>query len=366
MQEAGKSSTNIKTIIPSISSKDIASVTSSISSKTIEYSKRDLINLLNFLIILFTLLPLIAISITYIFPLWLTINLNTYYINNANSNYSIATKQPLATQFTSNLNYLKFNKTISIEVGLWETKWNSPLEIINDNFNNFTLSNSSLPATIAWLTNDRFIIEFMSLIQINSSTLFAIQTLEILHLIFTFISLCISIAILCFCLKYRKKFSYCWYIVSFLTTIISISLGLAVVVTLAVWQNNQKLSNLYQVEFNWCYWVTVGELGSLSFATFLIFIYILVAILFHRNKQSPSKHDSSLSIIKDQTESTYNRRDAAALREGNYRLPRLSAISNIQHASTMNKTQKDGNNNNNLSPNVENYIYYNGNNNNRN
>lgn len=161
---------------------------------------------------------------------------------------------------------------------------------------NLTYSNN-FPQSMLWLDTDSvsmesFLIQLLHFIELTTTNIFTVQILEILHIIFTLITLCFTSFTLCLCTSHKS--SLCWYLVSFFMCLISFLTGLAVIVLIVVWQTStlpnikNQFGDDYYLErsFNWCFWLAVGINSAILLASLLILLYILIRtiLLYVRNK----------------------------------------------------------------------------------
>lgn len=264
--------------------------------------------------ILFELLSFIAIVITFIFPFWISFQIdipdNFTTLNITNKKNSIL--------MSLSSNKLASNK-IKFDMGIWEVKMNTNNVDLIDLRTNVKTTNQN---SMLWLNSDSsnggfqsFLVNFLSFIELSSANIFTVQILEIIYLIFTFLTFSASSLTLCLCSKNRT--SLCWYLICYFLCLISFLTGLAVIIIIIVWQTTSLPSLegtqafIMSKSFNWCFWTSVGINSSLFFASFLILCYIIVSsILSYNNrknsyeqkgtKKHSAKNNKSVSILKIQ------------------------------------------------------------------
>lgn len=180
--------------------------------------------LLVFAIILIAL-ALISMAITFIFPFWITLHIQNSssligslngtplveldgYLNITNTDYGLS----LLTK-----NYTGSNEStpreITFDVGLWEVKMNKELEFFDVQLNEI-VSENTYPHSMQWLNADvndfhqSFLVKLLQYIGLKSSFLFLMQILEILQMIFLFLTLVFTSYTLCLCTNHRYHSLY--------------------------------------------------------------------------------------------------------------------------------------------------------------
>lgn len=278
--------------------------------------KQGLSHLILFVSSIFQLSSFVAIVITFIFPFWMVFQIdipgNFSTLNITNSKNLVF----LSLSSTSvNTNQIMFN------LGIWEVKMNTDkLQLIDLKTGVQTTNSQSL----LWLNSDSsisfqaFLVNFLSFIEISSANIFTIQILEILHLIFTFLTFCSTSFTLCLCSKNRT--SICWYLVCYFLCLVSFLTGLAVIIIIIVWQTSSLPSLvgtqafLMSKSFNWCFWTAVGINSSLFSASFLIFCYILIGSILNYNKHK-RVYEKKTTVSQNNTNK--NKKGASILKNPN-------------------------------------------------
>jgi hypothetical protein len=235
---------------------------------------------------------LITIAITFIFPFWIRLSFGPYnstsqtqssssssYLNLTNNQISLIVRE---------LNNLSF---VNFDLGIWEVKMYQDLELVD--LESKSSSKNAYPRSMLWLNSDinneaySFLNKFLKFIDLKSASLFTVQILEILHLIFTFFSFAFTSFTLCLCTSHKQSIS--WYLVSFFMSVISFLAGIAVIILIYIWiRNSGSIFSDNSIEFkmtyNWCFWSAVGINGMICLAAFLILMFVLVAsIIYYKN-----------------------------------------------------------------------------------
>jgi hypothetical protein len=144
---------------------------------------------------------------------------------------------------------------------------------------------------------------------LNTSSLFIVQVLQIIHLIFTFLAFTFTSFTVCLSSSNIYKRSVCWYFVCFFMSLVSFLCGLVVIILLIIWQKtslNLLDENGIQIlgfkDFGWTFWVSVGIHCLICLAGFLILLHILIEsmIIYFSDKKirklkSSSKANSDIS-----------------------------------------------------------------------
>lgn len=162
-----------------------------------------------------------------------------------------------------------------------------------DRATNLSLANN-YPTTMLWLNLDStlavesFLINLLAFIDLPTTAIvFVVQLLEIVHIVFTLVSLSFTSFTLCLCTSSRSKSSLCWYLVSFFMCLIAFLTGLGVIVLVVVWQTSELpiLTNQFGDQYflerslNWCFWLAVGINSAVLFSSLLILLYILLRMI---------------------------------------------------------------------------------------
>jgi len=198
-------------------------------------------------------------------------------------------------------------------MGLWDLKTYRILSILGTD--NPTVVASNVP-TMRWTTGDMtsntFVYMLITLIGVNSSTIFGVQIIEILHLIFTVLTLAATSVTLCLCTNRRA--SLAWYLVCFLMNLVSMFLGLAVIIIIIAFQT-QTLeditpSTLVTVKgYGFCFWLSVAIQCLLVGSACLILTYIIIASVawYEKNKDAArNKKQHKIPRLKVDSKSKEN------------------------------------------------------------
>jgi hypothetical protein len=242
----------------------------------------------------------ISIAITFIFPFWFRITINnpdsqTLNLTNVDNNISL-----FAMSASNN------TTTVYIDMGIWEVKMNQDLELVDNNSNRFK---NSYPQSMLWLnSDDSFLERFIKFINIKMSNLFIIQTLEILHLIFTFLTFTFTSFTVCLTGNANTNKSLCWYFVCFIMALVAFLSGLAVIILIIIWQtiNTPLLKDemgrriIVKKDFGWTFWTSVGILSLILLASSLILLHILIeSLIYYFRCKKMAKHHKTLSKKKN-------------------------------------------------------------------
>jgi hypothetical protein len=297
----------------------IASSTTSSDRALMAKNKKRKFNYLNILLIIaiiLLILSLLSTCLTFIFPFWITITIPVVSLPSSVSNSS----RNIYIKGDNNITLMALNtsKDIKFELGIWEVKMNQKLSLIDRQ--KFTTSHNTYPLsqTMVWFNidpngiNESFLYMFIQFMNIKNSHLFTIQILEIIHFIFTFLSLCFTSVTLCLCSK--KNSPLCWYTVCFFMNIVSLAMGLTVIILLALWQRSNKsiFLNYYQIvkTLGWSFWLAVGINSTIVAAGFTIILYIIISLsqqtLSKYSSLKKSKRDDQMSHLND-LRASYNR-----------------------------------------------------------
>jgi hypothetical protein len=168
--------------------------------------------------ILFLTLALISIAITFIFPFWIRLTLQSNNSNsNSNASTTVSSEYLNVTNAEYGLSLLTMNYTdsgetvpsvIVFDLGLWEVKMQQELEFYDLN-SRTVVSMNMYPQTMLWLSGDvnnyyqSFLIKLLQFIDLKGSLVFLIQVLEIVHIIFVFLTLSFTSYTLCLCSNHR-------------------------------------------------------------------------------------------------------------------------------------------------------------------
>lgn len=274
------------------------SLTSSIMS---ESEKKTCSFFVLILAVVLQFLAVITICVTFIFPFWtwLKFTLPTGTLNSSGK-LNITNTEAMITLTASNqsnglYSAIQTLDSIKFDMGLWDLKTYRTLSIMD--INNPNMLAGSLP-TMRWTTGDMksntFIYMYITLIGLSSSTIFGIQILEILHLIFTLLTMCATSVTLCLCTNRRA--SLAWYLVCFLLTLLSMFLGLAVIIIAIAFQavpiNNLGPSTLTVVKgFGFCFWLSVVVQCLLVGSACLILTYVIIASCtwYQKNREAAKR-----------------------------------------------------------------------------
>jgi hypothetical protein len=242
----------------------------------------------------------IAIAITFIFPFWFRITIKnsdsqSLNLTNVDNNISL-----FAMSSTNN------STSIYIDMGIWEVKMNQDLELVDNNSNHFK---NSFPQSMLWLNGDDSFLEmFIKFINLKMSNLFIIQTLEILHLIFTFLTFTFTSFTVCLTSNSNANKSLCWYFVCFIMALVAFLSGLAVIILIIIWQtlNTPLLRDemgrriIVKKDFGWTFWTSVGILSLILLASSLILLHILIeSLIYYFRCKKIAKQHKSLSKHKN-------------------------------------------------------------------
>ena len=242
----------------------------------------------------------IAIAITFIFPFWFRITINnpdsqSLNLTNVDNNISL-----FAISASNN------TTTIYIDMGIWEVKMNQDLELVDNNSNRYK---NSFPQSMLWLnTDDSFLEKFIKFINLKMSNLFIIQTLEILHLIFTFLTFTFTSFTVCLTGNANTNKSLCWYFICFIMALVAFLSGLAVIILIILWQtmNTPLLRDeagrriIVKKDFGWTFWTSVGILSLILLAGSLILLHILIeSLIYYFRCKKIAKHHKTLSRQKN-------------------------------------------------------------------
>ena len=290
------------------------------------YKKYDLLNVTILFALVLVFLSFILILITFIFPNWLIVYIRTVQIGAFDTilSYTVYADQvPLNSSLTA------------IDIGLWEFKFNQSVQIYTI-FNetlifNSTQLNTQLPYnvysnyskySILWISDfNSYIKELTDLIDYNLSTVFIVEVLEILHLIFTFLVIIMLFIILCLCKKkYFGRGVKLWHFVSYILLLIAFFMGIGTVIELSVWAGNNQM-NTKSVNFNWCYWCLVADISAQFVSLLLIKVNLIFACVSccKTQKKVPKQVESKLP-------SSENSRSSLALLKSIKTTPNVSTI----------------------------------------
>ena len=260
-----------------------------------------------FMAVLFQLAAGISIVVTFIFPFWISFQINSgqsssLNITNIESSISLLANN-VSLQAGQNPYEIKF------DFGLWEVRTYRGLQIGSS----LTPSLESMPwpAGNTKLQPDSFVNWLMAFLNMSSSSVFAVQVLEILHFIFAGLTFCATSLTLCLCANRRASLT--WYLACLLLCTISFALGLAVLIILVIWQTGHMPSLVTTTtislslgkSFGFCFWLAVGITVGLLLSAVLLIVYILInGIALHNEKQRVGKkvghtvRPQSSSILK--------------------------------------------------------------------
>lgn len=246
-------------------------------------------------------LAITTITITFIFPFWAVFRIDfpsgTLASNGALNVANSQNKISLTAYNTTNSEFITIRAAdgIRFDMGLWDLRTYRKLSILDITNNNLSADNMQ---SMRWTTGDTksnsFVYRFLAFISLTSSTIYALQILEILHLIFTLLTFCATSVTLCLCTN--KKASLAWYLVCYLLCILSFLLGLAVIVILIAWQTSSKpplaaAQTLSLIkDFGFCFWLSVVVQILLLSTSFFILTYVIVAsISLYRKHREMAK-----------------------------------------------------------------------------
>ena len=337
--------------IPSINVPSSLSVS---SQKSLLSNGRKKINACNSLLIIaifIQITSLISIVVTFIFPFWLVFeidipssvaNQTNGFINVTNIENSISLStvntqtDDLLVQINNKIGQIKF------DLGLWEVKTHRGLQF-TDPISHVSYQNI---ISMLWLNADvpsqSFLALFMNFIKLYFSNIFIVQVIEILHVIFTFLSFCFTSLTLCLCSKHKT--SLCWFLVCYFVTLVSFATGLTVIILIITWQmipistlvSSQTNSLSVTKAFNWCFWASVGINASILFASFLILSFILFSsIRFYKQKKKYFRETmraklNSVDETTSQVQKAFSSNIDIEYSQNNARIPRLQTnINNV-------------------------------------
>lgn len=236
-------------------------------------------------------ISLMTITLTFIFPFWIKLSFKNLPANNLP--IEIINSQTNVILISKNRTN---DQSILFNLGIWEVKMHQELEF-KDNSTGLIYRNF-FPRSTHWISSDfdnqiqSFVIKLLQFLKLQNVNIFTIQILEILHLVFTFLTMCFTSFTLCLCTTHKS--SLCWYFVCFLLSLIAFFAGLVVLILVVVWQR-ELLPNLFDQagnqlvlikSFDWCFWISVGSLFGIILSAFLILLYILIStiIIFNKDK----------------------------------------------------------------------------------
>ena len=323
-----------RTSISEIESIDTQTHDSSFDGTTIEqtityYKKYDLLNVTILIALILIFMSFITIIITFIFPNWLSVNILTVPVGNYDTIFSYAIyadQVPLNSSLTST----------QIDIGLWEFKFNQSIKIytiMNETltFNstlltdqlNYNIYYNLTKYSVLWISSYNYYLrELTNLIDYNLSMVFIIEVLEILHLIFSFLTISMLFIILCMCQKkYFGRGVKLWHFVSFFLLLISLFMGLGTLIQMSIWVGNNQMDTK-SVSYNWCYWCLVGDLSAQFIALLLVLINLIFACLSccRKIKEEPKQEDSKINSNFE------NSRSSLALLKSSKTTPNVSTI----------------------------------------
>jgi hypothetical protein len=243
----------------------------------------------------FQFIALLFTIIVYIFPLWISINIQTQ----PNQSINITEIKNSIQLTVSNSNQIEFS------MGIWEIKSNQYSQLKNLLTDITVTSTSSmlwLDATYSSLAQSSYVYYFLSFIELASSSIFLIQILEVLHLIFMFLGF--TTTSLVFCLCSRRLISPCWHLISFILNSIGFITGLSVIILIIVWQTsiaNPIFNSLiqYNKNFGWCFYVSIGINCCLFIASLLILVFIIVDSMFLYEERKKTLNNLKLEMQRD-------------------------------------------------------------------
>jgi hypothetical protein len=279
--------------------------------------------------IIFLTSSLISIAITFIFPFWIRLS-----IENSTQLLQVPPRRPPQT-FSNNLTFnqqwpllvedgylnitnynynlclltMNFSNTdedvstqITFDLGLWEVKMQQELEFFDLNTRTI-VSRNAYPQSMLWLNSDvnnfqqSFLIKLLQFIDLKQSYVFMIQILEILHFIFSFLTVSFTSYTLCLCTGHKS--SLCWYFACCFLCIIAFSLGTAVLILIILWPLGENLILKTQFfeeyklvkTFGWCFWYSVGINSIMCLAVVLILIYLIISsiTIYQHNRLTRQK-----------------------------------------------------------------------------
>lgn len=285
------------------------------------------------LAVVFQFLSVITICVTFIFPFWSFFKINlpngtlttSGYLNITNAQSSISLIAPNLSSAAFPI--IKNPDQVKFDMGLWNLRTYRKLAIYDlTNINMVSENIQSMLWTTGNIKTNSFVYMFMSLIDLTSSTIFALQILEILHLIFVLLTFCGTSVTLCLCTN--KKASIAWYLVCYLLCLLSLLLGLSVIIVLVAWQTSVmppivSTQNLTLMKgFGFCFWLSVVVQALLLSSSFFILTYLIFAScsIYQKHREDSKK---ILNCNKDSKHSFSNI----------MRIPRLH-VSTSQNAHT--------------------------------
>ncbi|CAF0819532.1 unnamed protein product [Brachionus calyciflorus] len=261
--------------------------------------------------IFFLSISLLLIIITFIFPFWINLSFENYSTTDPNLLLNITNKNKNVSLISKNRTE---DRTISFNLGIWEVKMHQELEFY-DILTNVRYQNS-YPASMLWISSDlnnqiqSFVLKLLDFIQLQNVNIFTIQILEILHLIFTFLTMCFTSFTLCLCTTHKS--SLCWYLVCFLLSLIAFFSGLVVLILIVIWQTNPLINLVDSIgnrlfmnkSYGWCFWISVGTNTAILISSILILLYILIStiILFKFDKEKKRRSLKSPFIVAKENE----------------------------------------------------------------
>ena len=315
-----------RTSISEIESIDIAvheSFDGTLEQTIVYYKKYDLINISTLIALILVLLSFILIIITFIFPNWLIVLLP---IINSNT---IPVYAVYANQILPN------STTTLIDIGLWEFRFDQLVNIFDiDNstlvFNStlqlndfdFNIYPNQTKFSVLWLSDyNRYLRELTKLIGFDLTTVFTFEILQILHLVFAFLSITVLFIILCLCKrKYFGKGIKLWHFVSFIMLLICFFTGVGTLIEINLWLNNNK-NNARLIQLNWCFWCLVGDLSAILLAIIFVKINLILTCI-----GCCKKNDKESKLAETKGESSANSRSSVALLNRTKTTPNISAI----------------------------------------
>lgn len=309
------------------------------------YKKYDLLNVTILIALIIIFMSFITIIITFIFPNWLVVNISTSRRQNYDTilSYAIYSDQlpvnSTSTQIDIGLWEFKFNQSIQIYTILNETLiFNSTLLIDQLNYN---INSNLTKYSVLWISSyNNYLLELTDLIDYNLSTVFIVEVLEILHIIFTFLTICMLFIILCLChKKYFGRGVRLWHFVSFLLLLISFFMGLGTIIQMSIWAGNNQM-NTKSVSYNWCFWCLVGDTSAQFIALLLLLINLIFACIScykKANKEEKQEDSKIISVAEDKGD---NSRSSLALLKSSKTTPNVSTIE-LNHQAVASSTPPD-------------------------
>lgn len=244
----------------------------------------------------------ILIVITFIFPFWVSFKFTKVNML-ANKTSILNVTNTVNSIFISSL---APTQLIQFEMGLWELKVNQNVYFFNLITEQIVNSSSSVLWLDAQYSNSysSFVFNYLSFIELSSTSVFVVQILQVLHLIFTFLSLVSISLIVCLCTN--KLISPCWYMFCFILAIIALSVGLAVIILCAVWQASSMphLTSDSQIQlsknFSWCWGVSLGVNSCLFIASLLIISFIIIdSLLLYEERKLVVNNKNKFEMNRD-------------------------------------------------------------------